>query len=1011
LPTSAKQGKTTVSSHNDLPFRIMRGADAREANPFLGDGSDRLIVSVDTLASPRVFARLAEDGVTPYDLVVFDEAHKLAADRSGDLRVRKTDRYRLAEAIAGASTNDDRWHMGWSAHHLLLLTATPHMGKDYPYYALWRLLDPDVLSTPAAFDAYPAEMRRAHFIRRTKEEMTHFDGRPLYPTRISDTLAFDLSQGPVSEQALYDETTSYLKYVYNRARILNREAARLAMGVFQRRLASSTYALLRSFERRIGKLQALIEEIQGGRLSAEQLARAQEKFTREQDVYEAKTADDESVEDGREENEVAEEDLLGGVIAASLADLQAEREQVEALVGLARKVLDLGHESKFEKLREVLTDPRFSNERLIVFTEHRDTLEFLSKRLAGLGYTGQVAQIHGGMDFIQREEEVERFRTPVEQGGARFLICTDAAGEGINLQFCWVMVNYDVPWNPARLEQRMGRIHRYGQQHDPVLIVNLVAPSTREGKVLQVLLEKLEIIRKEMKSDKVFDCVGRVFQGVSIREFMELAVTEDAETVTRELDGRLTAEQVRALAERDRALYGSGGDVAGELPRLRQSVEQEVYRRLLPGYVRHYLEKAAPLVGIEIDGDIGEEFSLRPARAGAMDRLLPALDRYPRASRVRYSVSRSQDRRGVVWLHPGEPVFESFRAAASEGLGDAGSRGAVMVDPDASDPYLVHVALLQIIRGADSEFPELAREESIETRLVAVRQNPAGEISPCPVEHILLLGSGAGLPPSAQRLAAAALERKERARAYLADRVAGELALDHVRRLRDSLAEREALVRRGFDFQEAELAASRALHAERARSGNQKAALALEEVKRGQRELAGRRDRALAVLRREPELISGGRMTFVAHALVVPSFDSADMERHQADVEMVAMRVASAFEEAAGALVQDVHTPELARAAGLPDSPGFDLLSLRSCAARRAIEVKGRAGTGEIEVSANEWARACNMREAYWLYAVYDCATARPRLVRVQDPFGRLLARAKGSMLVSAAQVAQAAEQ
>jgi len=152
-------------------------------------------------------------------------------------------------------------------------------------------------------------------------------------------------------------------------------------------------------------------------------------------------------------------------------------------------------------------------------------------------------------------------------------------------------------------------------------------------------------------------------------------------------------------------------------------------------------------------------------------------------------------------------------------------------------------------------------------------------------------------------------------------------------------------------------------------------------------------------------------MTFVAHALVVPSFDSADMERHQADVEMVAMRVASAFEEAAGASVQDVHTPELARAAGLPDSPGFDLLSVRSRAARRAIEVKGRAGTGEIEVSANEWARACNMREAYWLYAVYDSATARPRLVRVQDPFGRLLARAKGSMLVSAAQVAQAAEE
>jgi len=215
----------------DLSFRIITGADARTENPFVGEHSDQLIVSVDTLAGARVFARLQEPGVEPYDLVVFDEAHKLSADRGADLRVRKIDRYRLAEALAGVPGRDDRWRLRWSAHHLLLLTATPHMGKEYPYYALWRLLEPEVLSTPDAFAEYPAELRVKHFIRRTKEEMLRLDGTPLYPKRISDTLGYELTQGEVSEQRLYDETTDYLRFVYNKAKLLNRTAARLAMSV------------------------------------------------------------------------------------------------------------------------------------------------------------------------------------------------------------------------------------------------------------------------------------------------------------------------------------------------------------------------------------------------------------------------------------------------------------------------------------------------------------------------------------------------------------------------------------------------------------------------------------------------------------------------------------------------------------------------------------------------------------------------------------------------------------
>ncbi len=985
--------KRELATLFSLHFEIATGAEARTGNPFIGARSDRLIVSVDTLAGGRVFDRLQERNVEPYDLVVFDEAHKLACDRGADYRVRKTDRYRLAEALAGAQPVEPRWRLAWHAHHLLLLTATPHMGKDYPFYALWRLLEPEALATPEAFEAFPGEQRRRYFIRRTKEEMVKFSGEPLYPKRIADTLTFELSQGEVSEQSLYDRTTEYLRHAYDRGRLLNQSAARLALGVFQRRLASSTHALACSLERRLAKLSRAIEEIEAGRVSFEELLARQRKLDEELDVFETKTADEERFEAGREENEQAEDEILGGLIASSLADLVAERHEVAQLRDLARRVEAAGLDSKLEKLREVLTAPRFAHEKLIVFTEHRDTLEFLVRRLSGMGYTDLVGTIHGGMDHAQRQQQVERFRRPADAGGVRFLICTDAAAEGINLQFCWLMINYDVPWNPARLEQRMGRIHRYGQKHDPVVILNLVAPRTREGKVLKTLLDKLETIRKRLRSDKVYDSIGRVFAGVSIRRYMELAVLGDAEEVARELDGKLTAEQVKAIAERERRLFGGGGDVERELPRLRDSVEQEAFFRLLPGYVRSFLTAAVPLVGLEVEGDLGGTFALRGARAGAIDPLLPTLETYPAAQRSRLSVQRPEDPDAAIWLHPGEPVFERFRELVRTHLGEDALRGAVFVDPTASQPYLFYVARLRVVRLADPEFPELWESETIECRLVGLRQQEGAEIAACPVEQLLLLRGGYGLPTEAQRLAVAATAFREQAQAFLVERVARAVAVARREALLASLAARQSFVQRGFDFQEVELARMRAALSPKARQGDAGAARRLEEVKEQQRSLAARRGKALSILRREPELIVPGEVAFIAHALVVPSFDPADRERHEADVERIAMDLVRAFEESAGAAVTSVHTPELARAGGLPDHPGFDLLSVRAGGERRCIEIKGRAATGEVEVTDNEWARACNLRQDYWLYAVYHCATPTPQLVRVQDPFEKLLIR------------------
>ena len=1000
-----------------LPFHVVGGPEMRQGNPFVGGDSNLVIISVDTLAGERAFSRLQEADVLPYDLAVFDEAHKLAADREPDLRLRKTDRYRLAEALAGCrpldGDSDTRWRLSWACQHLLLLTATPHMGKDFPYYCLWRLLEPEVLSTFDAFGTYPPEERHRHFIRRTKEELVRFDGSPIYPERRSDTLSYQLTQGPVSEQALYDETTSYIRTFYNRARILNRSAARLAMGIFQRRLASSTYALMCSFERRLAKLERLIDDIESGRITMEELNIRQRGLEAAADVWEEKTADEEQADAGREENELAEDELLGGVVAVSLSELEAERQQVASLLDLSRRVYQAGHESKFERLREIFNDPRYRDEKLIIFTEHRDTLDFLVRRLEGLGFTGQVAQIHGAMDYREREEQRLFFRKPAREGGATYLVATDAAGEGINLQFCWLMVNYDIPWNPARLEQRLGRIHRYGQEHDPVIIINLIAGKTREGRVLRTLLDKLERIRKELGSDKVFDVVGRLFEGMSLSHYMEQALSDEGESALEQrIEGLLTKEQVRALQEKERATYGNGGDVRSQLPGLVGRVERDALRRLLPGYVRRFIEKAAPLVDIGIEGDLEGFFSLQPLKPGALDPLWPALEAYPAGQRGRLTVHKpanaGSQSETAIFLHPGEPLFDQFRAYVCSRLSSQALRGAVFVDPAAQRPYLFHLALVSAMRRADPGLEQLAQEETLEYRLLGLKQELAGRVESCPVEQLLLLKDGAYTPELAP-LVAGAEQACELAQAYALEGLARPMAEAHSQALFESLAQRQDFLRRGYDYQAAELAAGRARLSEKARAGDARARGELTRIKERQRQLDARREQALLALQREPELIGPGEVTFLAHALVLPGNDPEDKRRQDAEIEAAAVRVARAYEEEAGALVRDVSTPALARAAGLSDCPGFDLLSQRR-EGERAIEVKGRVAVGDIELTENEWAKACTLRERYWLYVVYDCASLHPRLLRVQDPFAKLLVHAKGGVIIGEQEVFAAAE-
>ena len=987
-----------------LGFRIVAGEDARAGNPFQAGAGDRTIISLDTLANPRAFVRLKDAETPPYDLVVFDEAHKLAAATENN-RTTKTRRYQLAEALAGcAAPASDYGGLAWRCRHLLLLTATPHMGKDSPYHHLWRLLDPHAFATGEAYRRFPPQARARHFLRRTKEEMVDLQGRPLYRERICTTFRYDLS---ASEQALYDATTDYLSGTFGHT-LVNRGAAKLALGVFQRRLASSCWALLRSFDRRIERLERAAADLQSGETTLQELSRQGRGLDRREDYFDAHGAEDDYREgQPHEAHEDFEAEVLGAVVAVTIEDLHAEVETLNGLRRMAQLVIDEGSEAKFVKLREVLEDgasdgaPTPSPEKWLVFTEHRDTLEYLARRLEGLGHAGHIAQIHGGMDWRAREAQVAHFRQP---HGARFCIATDAAGEGINLQFCARMANYDIPWNPARLEQRMGRIHRYGQTRD-VTIANLVAASTREGRVLARLLEKLEAIRNALSSDKVFDVIGRLFENVSLKEVMGKTLTADGEREALATMDALTPQRVTALDEAGRRIHGVSGDVAGRVAQLRGDIERERYLQLTPGYVRQFVAASARLLGLAIRGNLDAVFALTPQQPGALDALLPALATHDVALRERLCVYRPKpnDEAPCIWLHPGEPVFDALAAHVIERFGNDALRGSIFIDPRAKTPYLCHLVIATLRMEADPAVPD-STPQLLERRLIAVRQDEGGEPTMCAVEPLLLLHPAEHVPPGAVPLAARAIGMRAEAAHLLAAFAQDEIAEARRSALRAALPERGRHLATGFDLRAAELAA------ERAALSQETAAEELAAVKAAQGDLLTERTAALAALASEPDRIAPGEVCFITHALAIPP-PEADSQLYDERVEGIAVRLAAGYERERGATVQDVSKPALARNAGLPNWPGFDLLATHPNGETRRIEVKGRAGRDAIHMEANEWKQACHLGDQYWLYVVFDCATATPQLLRVRDPFNRLLANAvdSTSFTIAASAIADAA--
>lgn len=970
----------------DLNFKILTGKDFDGENPLLRE-KGFYIVSVDTAATDRIRNKLADAQQLYVDIVIFDEAHKLSWTDERRLDT-KTQRYRLAEILGG------------KAKHLLLLTATPHMGKPFPYFALWRLLDPNVFSTPQAYEEFPEEKRRYHFIRRLKEEMVDYQGRPLYKPRLCQTLGYPLSK---SEKRFYDGVSEYLKWSFENNRRLNKNAAAMVVAVLQRRLASSTYALVESLKRRKQRIEDADDEVT---TRTNNLA----------DPYEEGAADDtEPTADGRESVETAESELLESLVPSNASIRSKELAYLDGLLNLGRDILDSQDESKFSRLRELIESAQHQNEQILIFTEHRDTLDYLRNRFEELGYTGQVAAIHGGMPVEEREYQRVFFMPPSvrkEQGlshpthrHARIMLATDAAGEGINLQFAWLMVNYDIPFNPARLEQRMGRLHRFGLKHSEVRIFNLVAEKTREGRVLQILLEKLEQARLELTSDKVFDVVGQQLSGVSIKDLLLSALLDNSsDKSVQKVESIMATKNLRRQIEETRKRATSFGDVGRRLGELNAERETERLNQMLPAFIARFFDKAAPKVGIKIEGDPYDKatFSLSNGNDRWLKRAFEIHDEpVPSAISLRPDFQISEGKGLVSFLRPGEIMFDALCAEIQRKCSDEARRGSVFRDPQATKPYYIAIYSCQVIEPRPSPSVNGSRS-GYDYRLFALRWDETGKFEPVAVNRLLALRGAPELISQAGTLIVGPDEHAEnadtQARAYADSTFLQELR----QRMKNECHERLGDLARGFDFQMSGLAEQRRELFRKFREGDHSVEKRLQEIKTRQAALADERSKAMLREETLPELLEIGDLRRIALAMVVPDPSEEAKEAFNRDIEAMAMRIAINYEvDHYSAKVFDVSNPRLGK--------GYDLESHRANGEKIAIEVKGRAGRSVVHMTENEWPTAANVRDKYYLYTVFDCAST-PQLFRIQDPFGKLLVNSQQSFTINPGQIIREAE-
>ncbi len=681
---------------------------APSGNPF--EHFNQLVVRLDQMSrNEELQEKLINAG---WDLVVFDEAHKLAAHYFGS-KLEKTGRFRFAERIGSAT------------RHLLLMTATPHNGKEEDFQLFLSLLDSDRFYGKFRDGVHKVDV--SDLMRRmVKEDLVKFDNTPLFPERKAYTVNYKLS---TAEAALYEAVTDYVKTEMGKADELTgsrKGSVGFALTALQRRLASSPEAIFQSLKRRKERLESRLREeklgIRGRRALAETL----------------ETVPDDDDDLNAEEQEQLEEHLVDDATAAkSVYELEVEIELLKGLEDKARTVVSSGKDRKWDELSRILQnapdmrDAAGRQRKLIIFSEHRDTLNYLHQKIAGvLGNHDAIVTIHGGTPRSERSKIQGMFRSDPE---VRVLVATDAAGEGVNLQCANLMVNYDLPWNPNRLEQRFGRIHRINQV-EVCHLWNLVAKETREGDVYHRLLEKLEVESAALRG-RVFDILGEVFEETSLKDLLIQAIRygdqpEVQSRLTRKIDQALDHSHLKSLLDRNALAQETMSP--DRLFAVKAEMEKAEARRLQPYFVRSFFMKAFEQLGGSIfPREQGRyEITHVPTSIRERDRRItgrnrreqePVLRRYDRVCFDKEALQPT-DKPGIsraVLMHPGHPLMLSVSDLLLEQHANLLRQGAVLVEPadDGLDPWLMFL-LTHEVKSGDGQV--------LSKRLQFVRVNPDG---------------------------------------------------------------------------------------------------------------------------------------------------------------------------------------------------------------------------------------------------------------------------------------------
>lgn len=642
-------------------------------NPFADGKHNLLICRLDQLSRNENLQEKLEN--SEWDLVVFDEAHKLSASFQGN-EVKRTKRFRLGELVGNPKV----------ARHMLLMTATPHNGKEEDFQLFLSLLDSDRFY--GKFRDGVHQVDTSDIMRRmVKEDLVRFDGTKLFPERIAYTSTYKLSD---PEAALYEEVTKYVRDEMNRAENLDkgrRGTVGFALTILQRRLASSPEAIYRSLERRRKNLEK--------RLAEQKLSvRGQQALTSINGIPDIGDEDwDEFLDDksGFEAEELEEQVVDLATAARTIKELEAEIFILKKLEEQAFQVKISGKDKKWEELSNILLDEpemRDANgnrRKLIIFTEHRDTLSYLAERIRNLiGNDSAVAIIHGGTKREERKVIQEKF---TQDKDVLILLATDAAGEGINLQRANLMVNYDLPWNPNRIEQRFGRIHRIGQT-EVCHLWNLVAFETREGAVFQRLFDKLEVERETFQG-RVFDVLGEVFSDTSLKSLLMEAIRygdnpQVKQRLFEKVEGALDEKHLRQIIERN-ALATEHMDV-NRLYAVKEEMEKYQARKLQPHFIRSFFLEAFNRLNGQISQRETERYEINhvPASIRERDRIIgsgqPVLRRYQRICFDKDKI-RQENKPMASFVCPGHPLLDSVIDLTLENHQNLLKRGTILVDP------------------------------------------------------------------------------------------------------------------------------------------------------------------------------------------------------------------------------------------------------------------------------------------------------------------------------------------